>query len=483
MRDLREGLAALGVPVYRRYLVAASANSVTVWLFQTAMSWLILSQTGSAAAVGILFVAWTLPTLFTMIPAGVFVDRIGPRRGMLISQAITSVLFAGAAWLAWTNQLSVERALVFAILIGAVDGFWSAPSLVMAGRIVEPRLLGSAMGLSSLTFGFGRTIGGFFGGLLVAYAGPAPALAVGALGPAIAWVMTLTLPAVPGLETSRKGSMRDFPDALAWMARSSNARTLLLLGMAVSMFVYSYVSLMPILTRDLLRSGPADLGLITASTGIGVIVGAFVMEGVGRAIGRGRTIILMALIGAAAMALLAFSRSLPVSMVLAGVMACVLIVFRTTVMALLQALAPGRMRGRILSIFEIAFWGINPVGGVLGGLLADGVGTMQMFLVFGCCTAIAVVVAVLADRALARMDLDSRGHVVIGDTVYFDGRRVRDPAASSGTTRAAGARGVAAEARAGAVADGAGTGSADAAGGPLAAGAVVDDAFADPARP
>ena len=264
-RGVRDGLAALGVPVYRRYLLATSANSVTVWLFQTAMSWLILSQTGSAAAVGFLFVAWTLPTLFTMIPAGVFVDRIGPRRGM------------------------------------------------------------------------------------------------------------------------------------------------------------------PVLTRDLLHSGPGDLGLITASTGIGVIVGAFVMEGVGRAIGRGRTIILMVVMGAGAMTLLAVSRSLPVSMALAGVMACVLIVFRTTVIAVLQALAPARMRGRILSIFEIAFWGINPVGGVLGGILADSIGTMQMFLVFGGATVIAVVVATLGDRALARMDLDTRARVVIGDAVYSDGRRVRDP--------------------------------------------------------
>ncbi len=184
---------------------------------------------------------------------------------------------------------------------------------------------------------------------------------------------------------------------------------------------------MPVLTRDLLHSGPGDLGLITASTGIGVIVGAFVMEGVGRAIGRGRTIILMVVMGAGAMTLLAVSRSLPVSMALAGVMACVLIVFRTTVIAVLQALAPARMRGRILSIFEIAFWGINPVGGVLGGILADSIGTMQMFLVFGGATVIAVVVATLGDRALARMDLDTRARVVIGDAVYSDGRRVRDP--------------------------------------------------------
>jgi predicted MFS family arabinose efflux permease len=282
------------------------------------------------------------------------------------------------------------------------------------------------MGLSSLTFGFGRTFGGFFGGLLVAAAGPAPALAIGALGPLIACAITLTLPAVPGLETSRTGSLRDFPDALGWMARSPTARTLLLLGMAVATFAYSYVSLMPILTRDLLHSGPADLGLITASTGIGVIVGAL-MEGAGRAIGRGRTIVLMVAIGALALTLLGFSRALAISMLLAGAMACVLIVYRTTTIALLQALAPARMRGRVLSIFEIAFWGINPVGGVLGGLIADRVGTMEMFLVFGGATLLALLLAVIGDRALIGMNLDSRARIVIRGAVYSDGRLVRDP--------------------------------------------------------
>jgi len=426
--DRRNALAALGSPVYRRYLLGTSANNVTVWLFQTAMSWLILSQTQSATAVGFLFVAWTLPTLFTMIPAGVFVDRIGPRRGMLISQALTAILFVGVAWLAFLNELTVERALVFAIFIGAVDGFWSAPSLVMAGRIVEPHQLGSAMGLSSLAFGFGRTIGGFFGGIIVAAAGPAPALAIGALGPTIAFAMTLTMPAVPGLERSRTGSLRDIPDALGWLVRSAAARTLLLLGMAVAVAAYSYVSLMPILTRDLLHAGPTDLGLLTASTGIGVIVGALVMEGFGRRLGRGRTLVLTVVIGAAAMGLLGVSRALPLSMTLAGLLACVLIVYRTTTIALLQALAPARMRGRVLALFEIAFWGINPLGAVLGGLLADRIGAGEMFLIFGGVTLVALLVAIGGDRALVSLDLDSRARVIVRGIVHADGQPIPDAA-------------------------------------------------------
>jgi len=412
-RDFGAGMAALRVPAYRRYLAGATANSVTVWLFQTAMSWTVLTTTGSATSVGILFVAWTTPTLVTMIPAGVLVDRIGPRRGMLISQAFSALAFGSGAALAAMGQLTVERALVLAVVVGALDGFWSSPSLVMAGRVVEARLLSSAMGLSSLTFGVGRVVGGLLGGALVAAAGPAPALAVGACGSVVAGLLTLTLPAVPGLEQTRRGTLRDFPDAVAWLVRVPTARALVLLGMVVATFAYSYVSLLSILTRDLLRSGAADLGIITAATGAGIIAGSFLMDAVGRWMGRGRTILAMQLTGAAAVGLLGLSHSLALSMLIAGTMACALIVFRTTTIAVLQALAPARMRGRVLAIFEIAFWGINPVGGILGGVLADRIGASTMFLVLAAVTAAAAVLAVASFRGLPRLDIDARGEVVI----------------------------------------------------------------------
>ena len=346
---------------------------------------------------------------------------------MLISQAITAALFVGAALLSAAGELTVERTIVLAVFLGTVDGFWSAPSLAMAGRVVAPHQLGSAIGLSSLAFGFGRLIGGFVGGFLVATAGPTPALAIGALGPAIAVLLTLTLPAVPGLETSRVGTLRDFGDAAVWMARMPNARTLVLLGMAVAIGPYAYPAIMPIVTRDLLGAGPAELGLLSAATGIGVIVGAFGMDAFGRWAGRGRTIAIMVLVASTAIALLSASTTLALSMLLAATLAGVLIVFRTTTIALLQALAPGRMRGRVISTFEITFWGINPIGGIIGGVLADRIGTVPMLLIFGAVTASALVVALAADRALITMDLDAESRVTIRGVPYVDGRPVPTP--------------------------------------------------------
>jgi MFS family permease len=179
---------------------------------------------------------------------------------------------------------------------------------------------------------------------------------------------------------------------------------------------------MPIFTRDLLGAGPAELGLLTGATGIGVIVGAFAMDALGRAVGRGRALVLAVVVASASVVLLAVTPSLPVSMALVALMAGVLIIFRTTTIALLQALAPGRMRGRVMSIFEITFWGINPVGGVLGGVLADRVGTMEMLLAFGGMTMLAVVVALLADRALISMNLDAEARATIRGVVQTDGR-------------------------------------------------------------
>jgi MFS family permease len=400
---------ALAVPVFRRYLAAATANNITVWLFQTALSWTIISQTGSATAVGFLFLAWTFPTLFTMVPAGVFVDRVGPRRGMFLSQVASIFVFGACAALAIAGQLTVERALALAVLVGALDGFWSAPSLVMAGRVVESDLRASALGLSSITFGLGRIVGGLLGGALVAVAGPAPALTVAAVGPAVAALLTLTLPAVPGLETSRRGSLRDFPDALAWMFRLPAARSLLVLGLGVATFGYCYISVVTVVTRDLLTAGPGDLGLMTAGSGVGIVIGAFAMEALGRRLGRGRTILATVIVGAVAFGGLGWSRSLPLSMLLVGTVACVLIVFRTTTIALLQALAPPRMRGRVLSIFEIGFWGIFPAGGILAGYIADRLGSPTMLLAFAGTLIAILVVSVLAYRPLPSLDIDPDG--------------------------------------------------------------------------
>ncbi len=97
-------------------------------------------------------------------------------------------------------------------------------------------------------------------------------------------------------------------------------------------------------------------------------------------------------------------------MLTAGVVACVLIVFRTTAIALLQALAPPRMRGRVLAIFEIVFWGINPVGGLLGGIIADRLGATALFLVFGAMQAVALIAAAIIYGPLPSLDIDRDGH-------------------------------------------------------------------------
>jgi MFS family permease len=403
---LRTNLGALRVPTYRRYIAGTTANNITVWLFQTALSWTILTETGSAAAVGFLFLAWTLPTLFTMVPAGVFTDRLGPRRGMVISQLISFFAFGACALLAIAGLLTGGAAIAIAVVVGAIDGFWSAPSLVMAGRIVPPNLLASALGLSAITFGTGRIVGGLLGGTLVAAFGPAPALTLAAFGPLVAAAVTLTLPAMPGLETSRRGSLRDFPDALGWMVRQPAARALFVLGLGVATFGYCYISLLTIVTRDLLASGAADLGVMTAATGTGIVIGAFVMEPVGRRLGRGRMIVVTVVIGAVALALVGASHSLAVSMVLVGIVACVLIMFRTTTIAVLQALAPPRMRGRVLSIFEIGFWGIFPLGGIVAGALADRLGATTMLYAFGTTLVIILIGSVLAYRPLPSLDID-----------------------------------------------------------------------------
>lgn len=213
-RVVGRSLEALAVPAYRRYLVGASANAISVWLFQTSLAWVAIERTGSGTAVGLQFIAYIIPALFTMIVAGVITDRIGPRRPMVISQAGAAIAISIGTVLALTGHLSVEASIVLLLVVGALDGFWSGPALVMAGRLVEPRLRASALGLSSLQFGLGRVVGGLLGGIVVTYAGIGPSLALSAIGPTVALIVSHGLPNPPGLETDR--SRDGFPPASRW---------------------------------------------------------------------------------------------------------------------------------------------------------------------------------------------------------------------------------------------------------------------------
>lgn len=398
---------ALRVPDYRRLLVVLTVAELGLYAFETALFWTVLEETGSAVHVSLLFSAIVAPILVLTVPIGILVDRIGPRRPLLWSSTAAALVMGAAGVLAAGSGLSFEAAFALSVAEGIFFGCFAIPAQVVASRVVDARILPSAVGLSALPSGIGSIGGGAVGGLTLELAGPAPTFFLAAIGLGLAVVAILGLPSLPGLESAvRPMALGELRDAVRWIRHSRIGFAIVALGAAAGFLVTSRFALLPSVARDVLDAGPTGLGLLTAAAGVGTIAGALATNPLGRRLRRGRTLLLALAAAGAALAGLGAVPVLSVACILAGIVSLAALVYQLTGATLLQILAPPRMRGRVLALYDVVRLGLLPPGSVLATSLVADVGVAGVLLAFGGLTIGAVLVAIVACRPLVALVID-----------------------------------------------------------------------------
>jgi MFS family permease len=414
--------AVLRLPLYRRYLAAAISYSVGMWTFQTVLIWIVLEQTDSAASVSLLLICLTVAWLLFSLPSGILADRYDVRRLMLAGQIFGALSMGTAALATAAGILTPPLAMILIFILGISDAFYNVPGMVFVGRLVEPRLMAGAIGLSALQYGFGRILGGLVTGIAIASIGAAASLGLAALLFVVSFVIVLTLPSLPRLETSPgRASLRDLGAAVRWYRGSPPSIALVVLGLGAALFVYSYFTLLPIVAIQVLGAGSQGLGLLTSAGGLGVLVGSLLTDPVGRRLGRGRALLLALVVAAAAFAGLGLSNLLALSAVFTVALTLSLGIYRVTSQLLLQHLAPARMRGRVIAVFELSFWGTYPFGAMASGALADRFGAQAVIVTFAALTVIAASIALIYARNLIQLDVDREGDIVLDRRVAATG--------------------------------------------------------------
>jgi MFS family permease len=368
-----------------------------------------LEATGSAVLVGLLLIGLVVPVLILTVPVGLVVDRFGPRRLLLPASIAATAMIGLAAILTASQGLSYEAALVLGVAEGTFFACWAIPAQVLGSRIVDREHMPSAIGLSMLPSGIGSSLGGLSGGIILQTAGPVAVFALSTGCLALAVIAISGLPNLPGFgvgagRTLVVGQLRD---ALAWVRTTPVALAVIALGLAMGFFAMSRFGLVPGFVRDVLGAGPAALGLMTMAGGIGTIVGTVVVDAAGRRLRRGPVLLTALSAAGLSLATLGVAPHLAVALVLAGLITMSMIVYHVTSMTLLQVLAPSRMRGRVLAIFDLVRLGVVPVGSVAAGLLVVEVGVTTVFVVFGGLLVAAGAVATLACRPLVELQIET----------------------------------------------------------------------------
>jgi MFS family permease len=387
---------------YRIFFAGQVVSLAGTWMQNVALAWLVLSLSGSPLAIGALAFWRFVPFTLFSLAAGVVADRLETRKLVMGTQAAAMVISVALAVVTLTGTATLPIVYALAALGGIALAFDAPGRQSLTFQLVGRSELPNAVALNTGLFNGSRVIGPAIAGLIIAAAGTGACFVINAFS----FLAVLTaLAIVRGDElypVERDPSVKivdGLRRAFTFVWSDPQIRSILGVVTVVSTVGFNFHVLVPLLAADTLHLGPEGFGLLSASFGLGALVGALTT-----ATFRGASWRLFA-IGTAAFGVLALALAPVQDPLLAGVLLCAIgisfTLFTANANALVQLGAPDHLRGRLIGLYLFAFLGLAPVGGLFAGWLASIGGTTLAFTVAGL-TSLATIGIASARRARAQ---------------------------------------------------------------------------------
>lgn len=375
-------LSAFAFRSFRRLWIGAFLSSIGSWIQDVALSWLIHTKLGDPFYLGLRTFAAELPLVAFMLVGGAVADRLDRRRILLSSQVFQMSMAAVLGVLYAASRLGIVAILIIAFLTGLAQS-QSAPTYQATFTTLVPREhIPNAVALNSLQFNLSRAIGPVIAGLLLARMGTGACFLANVLS-FVAVIVALWRLEMPPAAVAGRESLRESLEAgLRHVAGSPLLSVLTLLGAAGSFLAFPLVTFLPVLAGEVLHTGAAGYSLLLTSLGVGAIAGAVATAQRGSVRGRGRLMLhaFMAC-GAATVGAVTSGRQWLAMALLAAAGFSLTTAF-STLNSLVQEHAPNELRGRVLSIFGLAFRGGMPAGSLAAGGLVKGFGAPAVLAAF-----------------------------------------------------------------------------------------------------
>ena len=353
--------------------MGAVVGNIGNWMQGTAQGWLVLGLTNSPGLLGLVSAVQTAPTLFFSLFAGVLADRVDRRRLIVATQIAGGALAAVLATLTTTGAVAYWHVLVLAFLAGTAGSLATPAYQAIVSTLVPREAIGSAIALNSAQFNLSRVLGPSLAGAVIAAGGIAFAFWANAITFAFIALVLATLPIArqPELVRVEASLWSNLMDGLRYVRRQVDVAVLVLLATAPALFLLNYLVLLPVYARDILRIGAPGLGVLSAAIGIGALAGAVSLALLRPAGGSGRLMFGGLAVASVALVVFAVSPTVPVSVAALAILGGCQVAYYATTNTLIQVLVPGRLRGRVMSLYILTSWGMIPIGNLAAGVVAE----------------------------------------------------------------------------------------------------------------
>ncbi|MFF9849593.1 MFS transporter [Streptomyces litmocidini] len=391
--------SSLGIRNYRLFFTGAIVSNTGTWMARITQDWLVLSLTGSAAAVGITTALQFLPMLLFGLYGGVIADRYPKRRLLLVSQAALGLCGLALAALTLSGHIQVWHVYLIAFLLGMVTVVDNPARQTFVSEMVGPGQLRNAVSLNSANFQSARLIGPAVAGVLIAGVGSGWAFLLNGLSflAPLASLLLMRTSELHKVERAPRGKGQ-LREGLRYVAGRPDLIWPIVLVGFVGTFGFNFPIWLTAFSGDVFHVGAGSYGFLNTLMAAGSLVGALA------AARRGSTRLRMLVVAAGVFGVLEIAAALSPAFWLFALLLVPIgllgLTVNITANSAVQMATDPAMRGRVMSLYMMVFAGGTPIGAPLLGWVTDTYGARVGFAAGG---AISLAAAVLVGLVLARV--------------------------------------------------------------------------------
>jgi MFS family permease len=393
-RGVRRTLAAFEYRDFRVLWFGACTSSVGTWMQSLAANWLVLALTGSATFLGLDAFLQQLPIMLFTLIGGVLADRLDRRRTLLMSQYVQTATAVTLALLVYAGAIQIWHILILSFITGCAQAFGGPAYQSLIPSLVNKQHLTNAIALNSIQFNVARVLGPLFAGAILAFfaargygdADPEPLSAIftiNALSYLVVIYALLSLHIRHSPPATTRPILEELRGGIRYVRGTPTLPPLIVLAFATTFLGMPLLTLLPVFARDIFGQGVGEYTAMMAFSGGGAIAGSLIVAWLGRFPRMGAwTLVVQSAFGLLIVGF-ALNRVIWVSHALLFFTNVALLMVFASVTSLVQLIAPNEMRGRVMSIYLLAFRGGMPLGSLVAGYLASTFSAPRVLIVNG----------------------------------------------------------------------------------------------------
>lgn len=368
---------------YKLFFAGQTISLLGTWMQKTAVSWIIYSLTHSKFMLGVSIFATLFPSAILTPLGGVISDRYNRYRVLLTTQVLAMLQAVTLTLVVYFKNYAVWEIIALSVVLGLINAFdVPARQSLVYEMVDDKKNLPNALALNSSMVNLAKLVGPAIAGIAIERFGEVACFAANAFSfiAVISSLLLIKLPAFQPLKHT-KNILGELKEGLVYIRQTPDIRYIIIMLALVSLLLLPFTSLMPIYAKDIYQGTASTFGLLDSAIGAGALLGAIFLATLKPGKNLSRILAINTFIFGIGLILFSHTHMYALALGFLAVSAFGMMSQTTISNTLLQTMVTPAMRGRVISIFVVAYSGGVPIGSLLVSYLSQHIGVQAT--VFG----------------------------------------------------------------------------------------------------